>query len=120
MALKSHAFKERGPQEQPVKPLTPPTGTENILDAEPEDTHKNTEGSDSCDANELEQQEACHVDPCVDAAVDNSATSDEYTRKINKDESYNSFLAPREEQSTPRTLLSPDGTHKKTEEGYEV
>ena len=112
-----NAAKEKGAQEQPVKPLTPPTGAENILDAEPEDTHKNTEGNHSCDANELEQQEAYHQDPCGDAAMDNGATSDDNTRKISKDESYNSLLAPREEQSTPSIILSPDGTHEKTGEG---
>ena len=107
--------KEKGAQEQQVKPLTPPTGRENILDAEPED--KNTGAYHSCDANALRQQEACHVDPCRNAAMDNGATSDDNTRKINKDEPYNSLLAPHEEQSAPSIIPSPDETHEKTEEG---
>ena len=37
--------------------------------------------------------------------------------EINKDEPYNSLLAPREEQSTPSITPCPDGTHKKTDEG---
>ena len=112
----SNAAKEKGAQEQQVKPLTPPTGTENILNAEPEDTHNNTKGNHSCVSNEFEQQEACHVDWYGDAAMDNGATSDDNTRKSNKDEPYNSLLAPREEQSTPSIIPSPDGTHEKTEE----
>ena len=92
-----NAAKERGTKEQQVQPLTPPTGTENNLDAEPEHTHKNTGGNHLCDANELEQQEARPVDPCGDAAMDSGATSDNNTRKINKDEPYSSLLAPREE-----------------------
>ena len=75
-----NAAKEKGAQEQQVKPLTPPTGTEKILDAEPKDTPKNTKVDHSCDANELERQEACHVDPCGDTAMDNGATSDDNTR----------------------------------------
>ena len=50
-------------------------------------------------------------------AMDNTATCDDNTRKINKDESYNSLLAPRKEQSTPSIILSPDGTREKTKEG---
>ena len=113
-----NAAKEKEAQEQQhFKPLTPPTGTENILDTEPEDTNKNTEGNHSCDAHELEQQEECHEDPNGDAAMDNGATSDDNTRKVNKDEPDNSLLAPREGQSTPSIILSPDGTHEKTDEG---
>ena len=100
-----------------MEPLNAPTGTQNILHAEPEDTHKNTEGNHSCDANEWEQEKACHEDPCGDAAMDNGATSDDNTRKINKDESCNSLLAPREEQTTPSIFPSPDGTQERTEEG---
>ena len=112
------AAKEKGAgEQQQFKPLTPQTGTENILDTEPEDTHKNTEGNHSCDADELEQQEQCHEDPCGDAAMDNGATSDDNTRKVNKDEPDNSLLAPREEQSTPSIIPSPDGTHENSDEG---
>ena len=49
--------------------------------------------------------------------MDNDATSDDRTRKKHKDESPNSLLAPRGEQSTQSIVPSPDGTHKKTEEG---
>ena len=111
-----NAPKEKGAQEQQqqFKPLTPPTGTENILHTDSEDTHKNTERNHSCDADELGQQEECHEDLCGDAAMDNGATSDDNTRKVNKDEPDNSLLAPREEQSTPSIVPSPDGTHEKT------
>ena len=115
-----NAAKEKEAQGQQVKPLTPPTGSENILDPEPEGTRKNTEGNHSSDANELEQQEACHVDPCEDAAINNSATSDDNMRKINKDKPYNSLLAPREEHSSPSIIRSPYGTHKETEEGEDL
>ena len=77
-----------------------------------------------------QQQEECHEDPCGDAAMDNGATntdpnsptipeatSDDNTRKVNKDEPDNSLLAPREEQSTPSIIPSPDGTYEKTGEG---
>ena len=49
-------MKEKGAQEQQqqFKPLAPKTSTENILDTEPEDTHMNTEGNHSCDADQLE------------------------------------------------------------------
>ena len=52
----SNAAKERGAQEQQLKfkPLAPPTGTKNILDNQPEDTHMNTGGNHSCDADEFE------------------------------------------------------------------
>ena len=45
-----------------------------------------------------------------------SATSDDNMRNVNKDEPDNSLL-PREEQSTPSIILSPAGTHEKTDEG---
>ena len=51
-----NAAKENGDQEQQqqLKPLAPPTETKNILDTEPKDTHMNTEGNHSRDADELE------------------------------------------------------------------
>ena len=49
--------------------------------------------------------------------MDNGATSNDNTRKVNKHEPDNSLLAPREEQSTPSIIPSPDGTHQKTDEG---
>ena len=77
-----------------------------------------------------QQQEESHEDPCGDAAMNNGATStdpnsptipeatsDNNTRKVNKDEPDNSLLAPRQEESTPSIIPSPDGTHEKTDEG---
>ena len=49
--------------------------------------------------------------------MDNGATSEDNTTRINKDEPYNSLLAPREEQSMPSIIPSPYGAHENTEEG---
>ena len=49
--------------------------------------------------------------------MDNVATSNDNARKVNRDELDNSSLAPREGQSTPSIIPSPDGTHEKTDEG---
>ena len=68
----------------------------------------------------MQQQVACQVDLCGDAAIDNDATYDNNTRNINKDEPYSLLLAQREEQSTPSIIPSPDGTHEKTEEGEDA
>ena len=82
-----------------------------------EGTHENTEGSHPCDAEELKQQEESREDPCGDSAMNNNAALNDNAKKINEVEPDNSLLTPREEQSTPSAIPSPEGTHEKAEDG---
>ena len=115
----AHTAKEKGAQElqQQVQALAPPTSSENVQDTVPEGTHENAEGSHSCGAEDLKQQEECHEDPCGDAVMDNNATLNDNARKTNEVEPDNSLLTPGEEQSTPTVIPSPDGAHDRAEEG---
>ena len=82
-----------------------------------EGTHENTEGSHPCDAEELKQQEESREDPCGDSAMNNNAALNDNAKKTDEVEPDNSLLTPREEQSTPSAIPSPEGTHEKAEDG---
>ena len=75
------------------------------------------EGSHPRDAEELKQQEKCREDPCGDSAMNNNAALGDNARRTNEVEPDNSLLTPREEQSTPSAIPSPEGTHEKAEDG---
>ena len=49
--------------------------------------------------------------------MNNNAAPNDNTRRTNEVEPDNSLLTPREEQSTPSAIPSPEGTHKKAEDG---
>ena len=103
------------PQHQ-VQAPAPPTSSEKVQDSVPEGRHENTEGSHPRDAEELKQQEECREDPCRDSAMNNDATLNDNARRTNEVEPDNSLLTPREEQSTPSAIPSPEGTHEKAED----
>ena len=109
---------KRGPEPQhEVQAPAPPTNSEKVQDSVPEGTHENTEGSHPRDAKESTQQEECREDPCGDSAMNNNAALNDNARRTNEVEPDNLLLTPREEQSTPRALPSPEGTHEKAEDG---
>ena len=115
----AHTAKGKGaqePQHQAQAPA-PPTSSEKVQDSVPEGTHENTEGSHPRDAEELKQQEECREDPCGDSAMNNNAALNDNARRTNEVEPDNSLLTPREEQSTPSAIPSPEGTHEKAEDG---
>ena len=95
----------------------PPNNSEKVQDSVPEGTHEDTEGSHPRDAEESKQQEESRDDPCGDSAMNNNAALNDNTRRINEVEPENSLLTPREEQSTPSAIPSPEGTHEKAEDG---
>ena len=66
------------------------------------------------DAEELKQQEESREDPCGGSAMNNNAVLNDNARRTNEVEPNNSLLTPREEQSTPSAIPSPEGTHEKT------
>ena len=106
---KNHNIKSKSPHRQPAP--------RKVQDSVPKGTHENTEGSHPRDAEELKQQEECHEDLCGDKAMDNNAALNDNARRTNEMEPDNSLLTPREEQSTPSAIPSPEGTHEKAEEG---
>ena len=95
----------------------PPTNSEKVQDSVPKGTHENTEGSHPRDAEESKQQEESREDPCGDSAMNNNAAPNDNPRRTNEVEPDNSLLTPREEQSTPSAIPSPEGTHQKAEDG---
>ena len=105
---KNHNIKSKPPHRQPIprrcKTLCPKA-------------HENTEGSHPCDAKELKQQEESREDPGGDSAMNNNAVLNDNARRTNEVEPDNSLLTPREEQSTPSAIPSPEGTQKKAEDG---
>ena len=78
----------------------------------PEGTHENTKGNHPREAEELKQQEECREDPCGDSAMNNNAALNDNARSTNEVEPVNSLSTPREEQSTPSAIPSPEGTHE--------
>ena len=116
---KAHTAKGKGAQEpqHQVQAPAPPTNSEKVQDSVPEGTHENTEGSHPCDAEELKQQEESREDPCGDSAMNNNAALNDNARRTNEVEPDNSLLTPREEQSTPSAIPSPEGTHEKADKG---
>ena len=115
----AHTAKGKGAQEpqHQVQAPAPPTNSEKVQDSVPKGTHENTEGSHPCDAEELKQQEESREDPCGDSAMNTNAALNDNARRTNEVEPDNSLLTPREEQSTPSAILSPEGTHEKAEDG---
>ena len=115
----AHTAKGKGAQEtqHQVQAPAPPTSSERVKDSVPNGTHENTEGSHPRDAEELKQQEKCPEDPCGDSAMNNNAALNDNARRTNEVEPDKSHLTPREEQSTPSAILSPEGTHKKAKDG---
>ena len=115
----AHTAKGKGAQEpqHQIQTPAPPTNSEKVQDSVPEGTHENTEGSHPCDAEELKQQEEKREDPCGDSAMNNNAALNDNARRANEVEPDNSLLTPREEQSTPSAIPSPEGTHEKAEDG---
>ena len=114
----AHTAKGKGagePQHQDKAPA-PPTISEKVQHSVPEGTHQNTEGSHPCDAEELKQQEESCEDPCGDSAMNNNTVLNDNARKTNDVEPDNSLLTPCEEQSTPRAIPFPEGTHEKAED----
>ena len=111
--------KEKEPNEpqHQVQAPAPPTNSKKVQDSVPKRTHENTEGSHPCDAEELKQQEESREDPCGDSAMNNNAVPNNNARRTNEVEPDNSLSTPREEQPTPSAILSPEGTHKKAEDG---
>ena len=95
----------------------PPTNSEKVQDSVPKGTHKNTGGSHPRDAEESKQQKEGREDPCGDSAMNNNATLNDNARRTNEVEPDNSLLTPREEQSTPSAIPSPEGTHERAEDG---
>ena len=95
----------------------PPTNSEKVQDSVPKGAHENTEGSRPRDAEEPKQQEESRKDPCGDSAMNNNAALKDNTKRTNEVEPDNSLLTPREEQSTPSAIPSPEGTHEKAEDG---
>ena len=115
----AHTAKGKGakePQHQ-VQAPAPPTNSEGVQDSVPEGKHENTKGSHPCDAEELKQQEENREDPCGDSTMNNNAALNDNARRTNEVEPDNSLLTPREEQSTPSAIPSPEGTHEKAEDG---
>ena len=100
-----------------TKAPAPPNNSEKVQDSVPEGTRENTEGSHPRDAEESKQQEESREDPCGDSAMNNSAALNDNARRINEVEPDNSLLTPREEQSTPSAIPSPEGTHERAEDG---
>ena len=90
---------------------------ESAMNNKAEGTHENTEGSHPCDAEELKQQEESREDPSGDSAMNNNAALNDNAKKTNEVEPDNSLLTPREGQSTPSAIPSPEGTHEKAEDG---
>ena len=115
----AHTAKGKGAQEPQHQVQAPalPTNSEKVQDFVPEGTHENTEGSHPRDAEELKQQEECREDPCGDSATNNNAALNHNARRTNEVEPDNSLLTPREEQSTPSAIPSPEETHEKAEDG---
>ena len=115
----AHTAKGKGAQEpqHQVQAPAPPTSAEKVQDSVPGGTHENTKGSHPRDAEELKQQEECHEDPSGDTAMDNNAALNDKARRTNEVEPDNTLLTPREEQSTPSAIPSPEGTHEKAKEG---
>ena len=115
----AHTAKGTGAQEpqHQVKVPAPPTSSEKVRDSVHKGTHENTEGSHPRDAEELKQQEECPEDPCGDSAMNNNTALNENARRTNEVEPDNSLSTPREEQSTPSAIPSPEGTHEKAEDG---
>ena len=115
----AHTAKEKGAQEpqHQVQAPAPPTSSEKVQDSVHKGTHENTEGSHPRDAKELKQQEECREDPCGDSAMNNNAALNDNARRTNEVGSDNSLLTPRQEQSTPSAIPSPEGTHEKAEDG---
>ena len=115
----AHTAKGKGAQEpqHQVEVPVPPTNSEKVQDSVPEGTHENTEGNHPCDAEELKQQEESREDPCGDSAMNNNAALNDNAKRTNEVEPDNSLLTPREEQSTPSAIPSPEGTHEKAEDG---
>ena len=113
------AAKGKGAQEpqHQVQAPAPPTNSEKVQDSVPKGTHENTEGSHPRDAEELKQQEECREDPCGDSAMNNNAVLNDNARRTNEVQPDNSLLTPREEQSTPSAIPSPEGTHEKAKDG---
>ena len=106
----AHTAKGKGAQEpqHQVQAPTTPTNSEKVQDSVPEGTHENTEESHPIDAKELKQQEESHEDPCGDSAMNNNAVLNDNARRTNEVEPDNSLLTPREEQSTPSAIPSPE------------
>ena len=94
-----------------------PTNSEKVQDSVPKGTQENTEGSHPRDAEESKQKEESREGPCGDSAMNNNAALNDNARRINEVEPDNSLLTPREEQSTPSAIPSPEGTHEKAEDG---
>ena len=116
----AHTAKGKGAQEpqHQVQAPAPPTNSERVQDSVPEGTHETTEGSHPCAiAEELKQQVESREDPCGDSAMNNNAVLNNNARRTNEVEPDNSLLTPREEQSTPSAIPSPEGTHEKAEDG---
>ena len=115
----AHTAEGKGAQEpqHQVQAPAPPTNSEKVQDSVPKGTHENTKGSHPRDAEELKQQEECREDPCRDSAMNNNAALNDNARRTNEVEPDNSLLTPREEQSKPSAILSPEGTHEKAEDG---
>ena len=115
----AHTAKRKGAQEpqHQVQAPAPPTSSEKLQDSVPEGTHENTEGSHARDAEELKQQEECREDPCGDSAMNNNAALNDNARSTKEVEPDNSLLTPREEQSMPSPIPSPEGTHEKAKDG---
>ena len=115
----AHTAKGKGAQEpqHQVQAPAPPTNSEKVQESVPEGTHEKTEGSHPCDAEELKQQEESREDPCGDSAMNNNAVLNDNARRTNEVEPDNYLLPPREEQSTPSAIPSPEGTHEKAEDG---
>ena len=95
----------------------PPTNSEKVQDSVPKGTHENTEGSHLRDAEGSKQHKESREDPCGDSAMNNNAAPNDNARRTNEVEPNNSLLTPREEQSKPSAIPSPEGTHEKAEDG---